>query len=559
MRALLRLAAPVAVTALALVAPAFANANDYCVGSSPMCPVETQTFDSSGLTQAISAANGHAGPDRIFIAAGDIDLGSGISMSPFAGLEIIGAGRGQTRFTCSAGAGSCITLLFGGSTDYMSGFSVEAGSLSSGGYLVVVGAGTVANFSATETGGTANLRAMSIVNGGTARDCSVSIVSTSARALVMQGGNANVNNCDFSGSTSSTGAGISGAAVFTISRSKFTGFQHGIYADLGDIRVSDTVFDVGAASNGYGIWAYNPNNGVQALSLDVERTTIVGTGTNQRGILLGADSAGETFTGEVNDTLVHMTGSGASPIRTNHTSTAVGASSLSIANSAFDVSLATNVGDAPITPTASKTVDLGSVDPRFVDFAGGDYKLAPDSALVDAGTDGSSLAPGALDVAGLTRLTDGNGDGVAKLDIGANEYQPPVPVTPDSGAGSGGGGGAVTPPVAAAKITAKPKKAFKIGKSGFAPAKKGAASFTAKFTDAAKAKFTLQSIGRNKKLKSLKGSQKLAVKSGSNKIGFGGKWNKKQLAAGKYRVKITPLSSAGTAGKPVTVDIKLAK
>lgn len=558
MRALLRLAAPVAVTALALIAPALANANDYCVGSSALCPVQTQTFDSSGLGQAVTAANAHAGPDRIFIAAGDIDLGSGFNMNPAAGLEIIGAGRGETRFTCTAGASSCINIGFGASSDSLSGFSVQAGSLTSGGYLLVVGVGTFSDFSAHETGGTANLRAVAMFNGGTIRNCSVSMVSTSARAVIMQGGDANIDNCDFTGTANSTGAGISGNAVFTISRSKFTGFQYGIYSDLGDITVSDTVFDVGAASNGYGIWAYNPNNGNQAMTLHVERSTIVGTGSNQRGILLGADSAGETFTGEVSDTVVYMTGSSSESIRTNHTSVA-GASSLNISNSAFDVSLTNNIGDAPISPITSKTVDLWIVDPRFVDFAGGDYKLAENSPLVDAGTDGSSLAPGALDVAGLTRLTDGNGDGVAKLDIGANEYQPPVPVTPDPGAGSGGGGGAVTPPVAAAKITAKPKKAFKIGKSGFAPAKKGAASFTAKFIDAAKAKFTLQSIGRNKKLKSLKGSQKLAVKSGSNKIGFGGKWNKKQLAAGKYRVKITPLSSAGVAGKPVTVDIKLAK
>ena len=38
------------------------------------------------------------------------------------------------------------------------------------------------------------------------------------------------------------------------------------------------------------------------------------------------------------------------------------------------------------------------------------------------------LAPGALDFAGLARLRDGNGDGTARIDIGAVEYQPTAPV-----------------------------------------------------------------------------------------------------------------------------------
>ncbi|MGK2877770.1 MAG: PKD domain-containing protein [Solirubrobacterales bacterium] len=106
---------------------------------------------------------------------------------------------------------------------------------------------------------------------------------------------------------------------------------------------------------------------------------------------------------------------------------------------------------------------------------------------------------------------------------------------------------------ATARITSKAKKSFKLGKKGFSVAKKGQPSFSVKFTDAAKAKFTLQSIGKNKKLKAVKGSQTLSVTNATTKYFFGGK----KLKAGKYRVTITPLSPAGVAGKPVTTDITL--
>ena len=118
------------------------------------------------------------------------------------------------------------------------------------------------------------------------------------------------------------------------------------------------------------------------------------------------------------------------------------------------------------------------------------------------------------------------------------------------------------PPPAAlpsVKVTSKPKNSFNTGKSGVAIAKKGAISFSVTFSNAVKAKFTLQKVGKKNKLKSLKGSQTLRVATNAAKLGFGGVWNKKKLSAGRYRVTITPLAADGSAGKPVTVNLKLKK
>ena len=75
-----------------------------------------------------------------------------------------------------------------------------------------------------------------------------------------------------------------------------------------------------------------------------------------------------------------------------------------------------------------------SVDPRFVDLSGGDFHLQPDSLCIEAG---NKHAPGlpALDFDGNPRINDGNGDGVAEVDMGVYEIyeqnQPPVAACQD--------------------------------------------------------------------------------------------------------------------------------
>ena len=87
---------------------------------------------------------------------------------------------------------------------------------------------------------------------------------------------------------------------------------------------------------------------------------------------------------------------------------------------------ATNVTDlvdnalAAVAGTPRSESGTLDADPRFVDAAHGDYRLAADSPLIDAGTDTPAGGAAAFDLDGVTRFEG------AHIDIGAYEFVAPV-------------------------------------------------------------------------------------------------------------------------------------
>ncbi len=63
-----------------------------------------------------------------------------------------------------------------------------------------------------------------------------------------------------------------------------------------------------------------------------------------------------------------------------------------------------------------------NADPLFVNFSGGDFHLLRGSPCIDAGDPYYLPSPGETDIDGDPRAIDGNGDGVARVDMGADEF-----------------------------------------------------------------------------------------------------------------------------------------
>lgn len=57
-----------------------------------------------------------------------------------------------------------------------------------------------------------------------------------------------------------------------------------------------------------------------------------------------------------------------------------------------------------------------------MDAEAGDFRLRPDSPCIDSGTNLTALT--LTNISGVSRVLDGEGDGIARVDMGAYEFNP---------------------------------------------------------------------------------------------------------------------------------------
>lgn len=195
-----------------------------------------------------------------------------------------------------------------------------------------------------------------------------------------------------------------------------------------------------AALSDVGIKATGPD-APHSVTLSARHVTLIGVGVGT-GFWASAQSAASnpTATLNVSDSVVRGY---TTDLRADAGS--MGTASLTIDHSAFDFTKQTpNTAQATISP-GPFNLNLSGGDPKFRDVRG---QMRPgfDSPLVDRGVAGGLLTTESpFDLALLPRLVDGNGDGTARRDIGAFEYQRAAPhVTASAAPASVGQNQAIT-------------------------------------------------------------------------------------------------------------------
>jgi hypothetical protein len=399
-----RFAALAAVTgALLMGAPTSALADTYCVHqiTDPCTTTGPTIHDTYGtdLQAAVDAADASASTtNEVLIGPGNFTATNGVTAS--APIEIVGAPTTSSPTTkLFAGAGKTVlSLTNGGSVTglliYMDnqplGLLIDGGGLASGvtvdGHLDAV-AGTGVEID----GGSA------FDNGFVTMGAGLGIESTNGSATASHD-TINAGTALEQNSTARMDVDHAGGTVTrTVAQA----------AD-GQLRVLDSLFKVQSTSDAQPVLAATQGD------LEVETSTLISGSLH--GTLAVAAPSGTGTTGEV-----ELGGSIARgfPVAT-HRAVSKGATAANILLSADDVHVPATDPDAGVPGTLMLAGNIDA-DPLFVNPVSGDYRLGWHSPAIDAVSNCSAYCLSLPDLDGTARQVDGDGDGFARVDMGAYE------------------------------------------------------------------------------------------------------------------------------------------
>jgi hypothetical protein len=556
-----KIAACLAMALLAAV-PATATATDYCVAPNTTCGgTNVATFQA-----ALDAADAAANADRVFLGAAVYTAPTTAGFNydaPSFPVEIVGAGVASTELTAPDTAAGVMRLQGGPGSlirdltvalppnlpaspfsfglwifDPALNVAVESDPTNIEPHLgVLIGAG------GSLTGSTVTLsQAIANVTGV--------IVQAGASALALD----NTTIVAYSGVTvQEPGTSIEGVEV--------TSRGEAVTSYRPDVSLRSSILR--PIQGGVGGTARDQPTLDADLILD--GVTIFGDGSpSSTGVGASNLNGGQTSSVTLKNSIIRNVARSAYL----NTSVAAGAAAVTARYSDYDpatVSFLGGPGVETATPAAG-LLEPGAnlnVDPLFTSSPG-DLSLSLASPLIDRG---DPAAVGGLDFGGAALVTDGNGDGTPRRDMGA--YERPVPLA------GGGGAGADVLAASISRFRAVPKR-FAVLKRK-AAARRGT-KFRWRLDEAAVVTITVaralpgrrkagacrrptrRNRGRGRCIR-YRNVGRLQAKgvAGTNGRAFRGRFKRRALKPGPYRALMGAVDLAGNISKPRAARFKVVR
>jgi PKD domain len=391
-----------------------ARANEFCVAPATGCAGGQQPTLQAGL----DAAAASLGPDTVRLTAGVVNgPGAYNPANPDNTVTLVGAGRDAT-FVTSTAAGYALDIRNNGT---VTDLTVRQPSPVVPGQFgtLIVGTADRVGFISTDSNGSVSVQ-------GTARH----IVGTGSTAFAITG---TIEDSQFTGMSLATWTSAS-----VVRRVRSIG-PSPVYGQNSSLVISSSLF-VSTDPNGT-VAGFSPSPVANSQATVVlSNVTFIGAGGAG---CVGIAASSNNFYSSPDDYAVENVTVANSIVRNCATTLSRDSTgghrtaNLTVFNSDLDLSPAAVMQSGAGTLTAGPGDGNLNSDPLFVGLSTLEYLLRASSPLVDRGlTNLVSPNESSTDLDGDPRVVDGNGDGTAKRDVGAFEYQRRPPAVTASAAPS---------------------------------------------------------------------------------------------------------------------------